>query len=176
MTEIKAQFEEASKRYTFSAGLFVLLGTIIGIPLIPFWVLGFGQWYSAEDLRRKVCVLTDKALKIKKGVFIQSEKNIPLEKITDITVVQGPLLRHFNLYTLKIETAGQSTAGQANEGLLVGIKNAKEFRNHVLKYRDRMSPASSAETLPSDPETQLAVLQEISETLKRIENHITKKS
>jgi putative membrane protein len=176
MNEINAEFENSSKTYVFVTGILISLVTVIGILFIPIWILGLGQWYSAESLRRKVCLLSEKALKIKKGIFFQSEKNIPLEKITDITVVQGPLLRFYNLYILKIETAGQSAPGQANEGLLLGIKNAKDFRNKVLEYRDRISSFHPTDTSPLAAENELVVLQEISETLKRIEKCVSKKA
>ncbi|MBT3375338.1 MAG: PH domain-containing protein [Lentisphaerae bacterium] len=172
MAEIHAEFEDSSRSYVFVTGILICLVTFIGILFIPIWILGLGQWYSAESLRRKVCILTDKALRIKKGIFFQTDKNIPLEKITDITIAQGPLLRYFGLFLLKIETAGQSAPGQANEGLLLGIKNAREFRNQVLAYRDKTSLTQPEESPAPAPGNQLDVLQEILGTLKRIEEHV----
>lgn len=174
MNEINAEFEDSSKTYVFIMVIFISLITVVGILFIPIWIFGLGQWYTAEALRRKVCTLNDKELKIRRGVFFQSEKNIPLEKITDITIVQGPILRYLNLYILKIETAGQSSASHGNEGFLLGIKKAKDFRNHVLEYRDSISSRQLDHTAQSTSTSQLDVLLEMAETLKRIEKHVSK--
>ena len=47
---------------------------------------------------------------ISKGILVQVEKTILLENIQDVTFFKGPILKHFQLNTLKFETAGQSQA------------------------------------------------------------------
>ena len=70
-----------------------------------------------------------------KGILVQVEKTIPLENIQDVTFIEGPLLRRFNLAILKIETAGQSQ-GQAHAMELVGIIDAQAYRNAILTRRE----------------------------------------
>ena len=174
MHEIFAEFEENTTTYILLTGAFVCVVTFIGIIFLPIWILGFGQWFSRETVRRQVCQLTEKGLKVKKGIIFRTEKNIPLEKITDLTISQGPLQRYFGIYALKIETAGQSNPQGGGEGVLVGIKGAKDFRNHVLEYRDRISPTAHSDSLADAPVTQLDLLQEISSTLKNIERKLSR--
>jgi putative membrane protein len=80
---------------------------------------------------------------VKRGIFFKVEKTIPLDKIQDLTVKEGPLLRKLGLRSLKIETAGQGTPG-ASEADLIGIVDPLAFRDEVLRQRDSMSavPAS----------------------------------
>lgn len=64
------------------------------------------------------CALDDRHLNFRKGILFQVEKTIPLENIQDVTFIEGPLLRRFDLSILRIETAGQSP-GQAHNMQLV---------------------------------------------------------
>ena len=107
--------------------------TIFGIPLLLLW-FPFGSVFTRRYLASMECVLTDKALKVKKGVFVRVEKTIPLEKITELAMVQGPVVRHFDLHTLTVETAGQSGTGALVA--LTGIVDAEAFREAVLNQRD----------------------------------------
>lgn len=50
------------------------------------------------------------ALEIRKGVFTRSEATIPLNRITDVRLHDGPLMRHYNLRGLKVETAAKEAA------------------------------------------------------------------
>ncbi|WP_181373225.1 PH domain-containing protein [Massilia glaciei] len=116
---------------------FTMIVTIIGIPLAIIWFLGVGRWWARHYYERLECHLSDKTLRYRKGIFIQVEKTIPLENIQDVTFVEGPVLRHFHLSTLKFETAG-SSAGQANDMHLTGIVDAQQFRNRILAARDAL--------------------------------------
>ena len=88
-------------------------------------------------LDRMDCELTDKSLKVKKGIMVRIEKTIPLEKTTDMGMVQGPIMRIFDLHQLTVETAGQSGTGALVS--LTGILDAKAFREAVLTQREKVS-------------------------------------
>jgi putative membrane protein len=76
------------------------------------------------------------------------EKTIPLENIQDVTFIEGPILRHFHLSTLKFETAGHS-AGQANDMHLTGIVDAHDFRNEILAAREALKQAQLGNRSPA---------------------------
>ena len=116
---------------------FYMTITIIGIPFAIIWFLGVGQWWARHYYHKLECQLTEKTLRYRKGILIQVEKTIPLENIQDVTFIEGPILRQFNLSTLKFETAGHS-AGQANSMHLTGIIDAHEFRNKILEEREAL--------------------------------------
>jgi len=75
-----------------------------------------------------------KALRIDKGVLFKSRKSIPLDKITDLELVQGPLLRVLNMWTIKVQTA--STGSQMPEATLVGTIDPERVRDEILTARD----------------------------------------
>jgi len=136
----KATFEPQVCTYWLLSGIIVFTVTIIGIPLLILWI-PLGLIFTRRYLDRMECVLTPKALKVKKGILVRVEKTIPLEKITDMGMIQGPIMRKFGLHTLTVETAGQS--GPGSLVALTGIVGAKEFRETVLAQRDMASGSSS---------------------------------
>jgi membrane protein YdbS with pleckstrin-like domain len=168
--EISARFNPLVRPYLVLQGALIMLGTLFLIPLVPFWLLGLGQWWAKHYYERLLCELGDTELRFRKGILFQVEKTIPLENIQDVTFIEGPLLRQFNLSTLKFETAGHS-AGQANDMTLVGIVDAHDFRAEILRRRTalRQRLAGAGPAPVSDPDgAQLAVLQKISIQLERI--------
>jgi membrane protein YdbS with pleckstrin-like domain len=169
---LEAKFDPRLKTYTHVLTLFVLTVTIVGIVLIPFWLI-FGIRYVNRYFDALYCELTTRALHFKKGVWFQTERTVPLDKIQDLTFKEGPVLRYFGLSMLKIETAGQSMEGVADMSL-TGIIDARKFREIVLDQRDEItdkhSPASPSTTSKEGDEDEvLALLRDIHTTLKNIE-------
>ena len=150
--------------------------SVVGILLIPFWWM-VSFWYGAEYMRRVSARLTTNALEVRKGVFFRKESTIPLNRITDLRLHDGPLMRHYGLRGLKVETAG-SGGGQydSSEGDLIGVIDAEAFRNAVLEQRQRVieaetgqAPASAATSVPSND-----TLVQIRDILIRIESHLAR--
>ena len=130
-TLLEAKFDRGIIPYTRWVVSGFLVITVAGILLIPFWLLA-SAWYGREYMRRLSARLTTQALEIRKGVFFRSESTIPLNRVTDLRMHDGPLMRHYNLRGVKVETAGQSGA-TGSEGSLVGVIDADEFRDAVLR-------------------------------------------
>jgi putative membrane protein len=172
---LKAEFNPLIRPYLVLYVAAILCSTIVGIPLALIWVCGVGQWWARHYFDKLECHLTDKTLHFRKGILIQVEKTIPLENIQDVTFLEGPILRRFNLSTIKFETAGHS-AGQASNMHLTGIIDAHHFRNQILaarealKLRNQAAPQSLASA--SQQEAQLAVLQGIERRLDEILRHL----
>jgi putative membrane protein len=170
-----ARFEDKLRTYWFLNIVLIFTVTVVGIVLIPFWLLGWGQWYVRRSFEALKCELHERTLVVKRGIFFKVEKTIPLDKIQDLTVKEGPLLRWLGLRSLKIETAGQGTPG-TSEADLVGIVDPIEFRDAVLGQRDALSGAPSAPALPpaADVGTDVGtggtteLLTEIRDLLKRM--------
>jgi putative membrane protein len=135
--DTRAAFNPLIRPYLVVTIGLTITATIIGIPLAVFWFLGVGQWWARHYFKRLECHLTPKTLRYRKGILIQIEKTIPLENIQDVTFIEGPLLRHFNLSTIKFETAGHS-AGQGSEMKLTGIIDAHAFRQAIMDARERL--------------------------------------
>ncbi len=134
-TQIKtAEFSPKVRTYWLLSGALVLTITVVGIPLLLLW-FPLGRMLTQRYLDRMSCVLTDKALKVGKGIWVRTEKTIPLDKITDMGMVQGPIMRHLDLHTLTVETAGQSGEGALVS--LTGIVDARLFREAATSGKAR---------------------------------------
>ncbi|GAA4469998.1 hypothetical protein GCM10023189_57920 [Nibrella saemangeumensis] len=171
---LKAAFNPLIRSYLLLYIAFFLMISIIGIILLPFWLLGVGQWWSRHYFDLLECELSERSLRFKKGIIVQTEKTIPLENIQDVTFVEGPLLKYFNLCILKFETAGQSK-GQANDMQLIGIMDAQTFRNRIIEQRQKLIASRYGQTYaPND--TNQTLLTEIRDSLRSIERLLAQNS
>ncbi len=165
----EATFNPAVKTYWLLSLLLVSSITIVGIPFliisIPLFFLISGKILTAMS-----AVVTERKLVVKRGVFNKEEKSIPLEKITDVAMVQGPLMRLFNLYRLSFETAGQSAQGALVS--LIGINDADAFRETILSQKDKLLTNTSA--FPKDKVDQNDDLKLLIESVQRIEQLLEK--
>ena len=168
-TPIRTRFNPLIRPYLVLSVGFSLLVTIVGIPFAILWFLGIGQWWARHYFDKLECELTPRALRYRKGIFVTVEKTIPLENIQDVTFIEGPLLKRFNLSILKFETAGHS-AGQANDMKLIGIIDAHNFRAQILAARDEMKRVGSTGVAAGDSAElmQLEALRAIQGTLVEI--------
>jgi membrane protein YdbS with pleckstrin-like domain len=154
---LRAEFNPLIRPYLVVTMGFTLLITIILAPLAIIWFLGVGQWWARHYFHKLECELTEKSIRFRKGILVSVEKTIPLENIQDVTFIEGPILRHFNLATLKFETAGTSHDGMANMQL-TGIIGAEDFRNRILAARDQLKQRS-AQPNAAQGDPQLAALK-----------------
>ena len=163
-----ARFEDKLRTYWYLQAVLAFVITVAGIAILPIWLLGWGQWYVRRRFGALKCELHERTLVVKRGIFFKVEKTIPLDKIQDLTVKEGPLLRMLGLRSLQVETAGQGTAGAA-EAHLIGMVDPVDFRDEVLRQRDSMSalPASRPGT-DEDNNGTLGLLTEIRDLLRQI--------
>jgi len=175
-----AEFDQKLKVYWYWQGLIALVVCFITIPAVPLWLLGFGTYFSRRAFESLECTLSAKTLEFKKGWVVRTEKTIPLDKIQDVTLKEGPLLRKLGLAQLSIETAGQSAQG-ASDCNLIGIIDAPAFREAVLAQRDRVAagvPASTgavASAASSTGDEVAAILGEVRDSLGRIEERLDRR-
>lgn len=169
----KAEFNKLVKPYMMLYVASIMLATVFGIVLIPFWFLGIGQWWAQHYYDKLECELTETVIRFKKGILVQVEKTIPLENIQDVTFVEGPLLRYFHLCILKFETAGQS-AGQAHDMQLIGIVNAQELRSLILRQREKRIMAKNAPSAAISSNDNAELLREIRDILMEIKAELKK--
>lgn len=174
-TLLRARFNPLIRPYLVLTIGMSLAASIILLPVAVVWFCGLGPWWARHYFDKLECELGPTALRFRKGILFQVEKTIPLENIQDITFTEGPLLRQFNLSTLKFETAGQS-AGQAHDMRLVGVIDAHELRTQILARREALRRARSlppGSEAPSSIETLQALhailgrLDEIADLLRK---------
>lgn len=159
---LQATFNPRLQRYFFLSIGLLLLVTVVGIPVLLIWLLGWGQWVTRLYYDSLQCSLTTRHLRFSKGHYFKTEKTIPLENIQDLTFIDNPLLKWFDLRILKVETAGNSAQTGADMKL-VGIVGAAEFKEKVMRARDEFqeSRISGGPVARVDEDGTLSVLRDI---------------
>ena len=173
---LRAEFDARLPKYFLLVSTLGIASTFIGILFLPFWLLGLAQYVHRRQYKSMGCELTPRALNIRRGYLFRTQKNIPLDKITDVGLVQGPIMRYLDLETLSVETAGQSSQGPLVK--LIGIQNTRDFRDAVLRQRDEVvaalaeggAPAPEGGPAPVLPSSEILV--DIRDTLHRIEKNL----
>ena len=140
-----------------------LLASFIGIPLMLFWI-PFGWIIHQKQYDHMSAALTDRSVNMRMGWVFKKQQNIPLDKLTDVSIHEGPILNAFGVVRMQFETAG------AAPFILTGVKNSEQFRDLVLEQRDSLvsSPIPHTSNLGSE-----AVFTEIRDLLKSIDSKIS---
>lgn len=175
----EASFDAKLVTYWMASVQIMLLFIVVTIPLMPIWLV-FGWGFHRKQLERLSATLTERSLNIKRGLIFRVEKNVPLDKIQDLTMKEGPLLRWLGLALLHVETAGQNVGGTGGAHL-VGVVDAPKFRDAVLEQRDLLvskgleTAAPNQLTASSSADDERAML-EIRDSLLRIEQLLKDRS
>ncbi|MCC6836915.1 MAG: PH domain-containing protein [Bacteroidia bacterium] len=168
-----AVFNPKIKTYIFWIIVFYLIISVVGILILPIWILGLGQWLSGKFFKTLKCELTEKNLYFSKGIILHIEKTIPLENIQDISFWGGPILRSMGLTLIKIETAGGGGAHNANMMSIPGVEQAEEFKNLILLHREKVIKQKNGHAPTVMSENQ--ILKEIKDELTQIKNILSQK-
>ena len=168
-----AEFNDAVTTYWLLNGIILCIVTVVGILFLPIWFF-MGKWITRKYLASHKCTLTDRSLKVSKGILTKIEKTVPLDRITDVGIIQGPIMRYFDIEALSVETAGQSSAGSLVQ--LAGIKDGRKFRDAVLAQRDRVVGTMDDQPAPKiqasiEDDAAIQLLTEIRDTLGRMERN-----
>jgi putative membrane protein len=175
---LRAEFDARLPKYFLFVSSLSIAATFIGIPFLLFWLMGLGLYIHRRQYESLGCELTPRALNIRRGFLFRTQTNIPLDKITDLAVNEGPVLRYLGLCTLSVETAGGGAGTNMGQASLPGIVNAVGFRDAVLAQRDLITDPGTVERQaapPSMPE-HVVTLLEIRDSLHRIEQLLEKKN
>lgn len=171
---LSAEFSPKVQTYWLLSGAWILTASVVGIILLPFWYV-IGKYFTGRYLSHMRCVLTERTLQVSKGALNRVEKTVPLDQITDLGLVQGPVMRFLGLEAISVETPGQSAEGALIK--LTGIVDTRDFRDAVLAQRDKLLADSSGENRPSKaaadaPVQSGEILRDIRDTLHRIERRL----
>lgn len=171
---LQASFKKNLGLYWLVSGAILLCVTVVGIPLLLVW-FPIGLWATQRYIDNMSAELTTQKLIVRKGIFTRTENTVPLDKITDMGLIQGPIMRVFGLHKLTIETAGQSGAGALIN--LLGIDEVEQFRARVLTQKSLLAERRNGlEMSPQKHEKDetLSCLRDIAATLGRIEERLIK--
>jgi membrane protein YdbS with pleckstrin-like domain len=125
-----------------------LTGVLILIVIFVAWVRLYyvSMWYE----------LMDDEMSWKRGVWFRRTGIVPYNRITNLDVIQGPVMRRLGISTLSIQTAGYS--GQAVPEIRIeGIEYAEELRELIRSlvrqsgmYSDGTGGGAPSITVPTD--------------------------
>src|SRR5690606_2288246 len=125
----------AVERYFFTSHtLNIFLGGLflfgVGILLAPLYAFTLGPWLTRMQAHELKYWLDGTTLRVDQGVFFLKRKAIPLDRVTDFILVQGPLMRWHRIWGIQVQTAG---AGHAvPEAILYGVTNPEQVRDQLL--------------------------------------------
>lgn len=106
-------------------------GIIISVPIIGLLIFVL-YWISLfyETIRYE---LTRTEITWRRGVWFRQTGIVPYSRITNIDIMQGPVMRIFGISSLKIQTAGYSAQPHA-ELQLNGIAEPEELRELIMGF------------------------------------------
>jgi membrane protein YdbS with pleckstrin-like domain len=140
-------------------------------------VVGFTAFWIQKYYSSITYILTNDEIIVEKGVWWKRKSFVPYNRITNISVVQGPIARHFGLGTVRVQTAGFSSGGSAGvrvaEAVILGVKNFEEIRNVIMGFVKRARPV--AVEAEAEAPVSRGVDQQILSELRRIREALESK-
>jgi membrane protein YdbS with pleckstrin-like domain len=106
-----------------------------GIVLAILHAITLGPWLTKKQAQAVKYWLDGRTLRIDYGVLFLKRKAVPLDRITDMVLTQGPLLKLCGIWELRIQTAG--TGQSMPEATLYGLSQPEQVRDLLLQERDK---------------------------------------
>jgi membrane protein YdbS with pleckstrin-like domain len=143
-------------------------GMLLLLPALAIAILPDIVAYIAIHLRYDTTwyVMTDRSLRIRRGIWIIHETTITFENVQNVVVNQGPLQRIFGIADVRVDTAGggggSASAGHgqqstdAHKGIIEGVSNAHEIRDLILARLRRSKSAGLGDEVPEAPRRTVA--------------------
>jgi membrane protein YdbS with pleckstrin-like domain len=174
-----------------------VLGIVLGPLFIALMVLPDVVAYVGIHLRYDTTwyVLTDRSLRIRRGIWVIHETTISFENVQNVEVRQGPLQRMFGIADVIVQTAGGGGGGPHGKGehgaalgphvgVLEGIDDAATVRDQILTSVERTRQAGLGDEHPHQlaaahagpsgaalSARHVAVLREIRDSVARLAGH-----
>ncbi len=144
---------------------------------VPLFVAtGFTLYWIPKFHSSITYVLEDDKIVITKGVWWKTKSFVPYNRITNISIYQGPISRHYGLGKLSIQTAGfsgtSSSGGKVAEAVIFGVKSFEEIKDVIIKFVKGMKP----EAIEAEAETEpiKGINQQILAELRKIRKAVEK--
>lgn len=159
---------------------FLLSPLFLAIAILPDIIA-----YLAIHLRYDTTwyVMTERSLRIRRGIWVINEITITFENIQNVTIKQGPLQRFFGISDIRVHTAGGGSAehgphgsqtGFSHQGLLEGLAEARTIRDLIMNRLKNSKSAGLGDDEEQQPHAsgwtskQVAVLTEIRDLIRKM--------
>jgi uncharacterized membrane protein YdbT with pleckstrin-like domain len=131
-------------------------------------------------------VLSDRSLRIRRGIWTIHETTITFENVQDVNILQGPVQRVFGISDVVVQTAGggggkqgEGESSSSHTGLVEGVDNAARIRDLIMtRVRSSRSAGlgdeahehreASRSAAPGWTAEHVAVLREIRDGLREV--------
>ena len=109
--------------------------------VLGYACLCFIYWLAGKQSAALNYRIEKRTLRADWGVFFLKRKAIPLDRITDFALVQGPLMRMFGVWAMRVQTAG--TGSMEPEATLYAIIDPEQVRDELIRRRDEAAVDSN---------------------------------
>jgi membrane protein YdbS with pleckstrin-like domain len=147
--------------------LSVEVGVVLAVALFaPVFIAATFVLYWIPKFQSSInYIIEDDKITVMKGVWWKNKSFVPYNRITNVSIYQGPISRRFGLGKLSIQTAGFSSVGGG------GVKNFEEVKDLVMEFVKGLKPQAveaEAERKPTEDMNQL-ILVELRKIRKALE-------
>jgi membrane protein YdbS with pleckstrin-like domain len=118
-----------------------LAAIVVAALLLPLlFVLQLVVWFLLRvDYELRYYAVTDRSLRVRQGALIVKELTLTYANVQNLRVTQGPLMKLFGLWDLRVDTAGggageKGASDGSHTAVLAGIENAHAVRDLVLGH------------------------------------------
>ena len=120
----------------------LIIGAIILITIVCILFMILVPWFKFKHLRY---FLDDKEIHIREGIIFIDVHVIPYFRIQNIDIVEGFIMRKFQLASLSL-----STAGGNSEIALIDIREAQRLKKQIKQQKSITTNVASSEKLNDD--------------------------
>ncbi len=136
--EFQVQREQIARYFYYINILMIIVVGIwfmgAGLVLAILYALTFGPWLSKKQAQALKYWLDGNTLRADSGVFFLKRKAVPLDRITDIVLAQGPLTKWCGIWELRVQTAGMGNT--MPEVTLYGLIQPEQIRDLLINERN----------------------------------------
>ena len=118
----------------FIIGVIGVFCSVVFLLLLCAGYFYFAKWLVERQVKALHYRIEGRTLRVDSGVFFLQRKGVPLDRITDFALVQGPVMRMLGIWALQVQTAGVGTP--TPEATLIAIENPDTVRDELLRRRD----------------------------------------
>ncbi|MCK9299199.1 PH domain-containing protein [Methanoculleus sp. YWC-01] len=95
-----------------------------------------------------------------RGVWFRQTGIVPYNRITNVDIAQGPLMRFFSFSAVRVQTAGYSAQARA-EIVLNGIADPKDLQEKIMNFVRTTRPVAATGGEPEEGPAADAVVEEL---------------
>ncbi|MDN7011600.1 PH domain-containing protein [Methanoculleus sp. FWC-SCC3] len=95
-----------------------------------------------------------------RGVWFRQTGIVPYNRITNVDITQGPLMRFFSFSAVRVQTAGYSAQAQA-EIVINGIADPRDLQEKIMNFVRTTGPVAATGGEPEEGAAADAVVAEL---------------